>query len=166
MTVLYRIDRDDQIVETGGDWEGFAVSNGGVATVVGERLWQFIAGDDVRSVWSVLLRRARTSRAPLTFSYRCDAPGLRRIMEMELRANGAGAVAFASRTLEETPGQVLGGPWASETDPPLIVVCGWCGRARDGHWREPHEVITLYADRLPKLSHGICDECVKKFSAR
>jgi hypothetical protein len=159
--VLYRIDRHDTIVETGGAWDDFARANGGVPPAVGRPLWHFIAGRDVRATWALLLRRVREGRSPVAFVYRCDAPGLRRLMQMELLADRSGAVAFRSTAVNVTRTQTVTGRWETDSARETVLVCGWCARVHAGEWVQPEQAIDLLelSERQPRLSHGICDSC-------
>lgn len=160
--VLYRIDRHDTIAETGGAWDAFARVNGGVPPAVGRPLWHFIAGKDVRATWALLLRRVREGRIPVVFLYRCDGPGVRRLMQMELLADRIGSVQFRSTTVSITETDTLSGRWETGSVRDTVLVCGWCGRVHAGDWVQPGQAIGLlglHESRQPRLSHGICESC-------
>jgi len=164
--VVYRIDRSDQIVETGGAWDAFAQANGGLGTVTGSPLWDFVDGDDVRAIWSLLLRRTRTKGEPITFLYRCDAPGLARVLQMELRPHRDDSVTFTSTIVREDAGRTFAGRWeTATTSGATVTVCGWCARvAVGGAWAPPEqaaELLGLLEDEQPRLSHGVCDTCAR-----
>jgi hypothetical protein len=158
--VLYRIDADDRIVEVGGSWQTFAEENGGIGEVVGSQLWDFVSGDDVRAVWTLLLRRARVGGDRLRFRYRCDAPGVRRLMQMELVPQEDGGVAFESRELDASAKAPLPGRRDDGTSG-TVTVCGWCGRVRADTWVSPEAAIGLLglAGEAARLSHGVCGDC-------
>lgn len=164
--VTYRIDRGDTIVETGGAWDAFAAANGGVAPVLGRPLWQFVAGTDVRGIWELMLRRVRTTGEPLSFLYRCDAPGLVRVLRMELRPAPDDSVTFVSTVVGERVAAALSGNWSTGSARALVTVCGWCARVRvDGDWQPPEHAVGrlgLLDDRQPPLSHGVCGTCVRE----
>jgi hypothetical protein len=160
--VLYRIDREDTIVETGGAWDDFARANGGVPPAIERPLWHFIAGKDVRATWALLLRRVREGRIPVAFLYRCDGPGVRRLMQMELLADGAGSVQFRSTAVSVVETETVVGRWETGSARDTVLVCGWCGRVHAGNWVQPERAIHLlglHELRQPRLSHGICDSC-------
>lgn len=166
--VLYEIDRDDRIVSTGGGWETFANVNGGLPDVVGRPLWDFIAGEEVRGIWSLVVRHVRAHESPLTFLYRCDAPGLRRLMQMELAPRGD-SVTFRSRVVGEFTGRTFSGDWATNA-PDTVVVCGWCARVHAGEWVPPDRAADVLGLALPdaawpRLSHGICGTCARQLHA-
>lgn len=167
--VLYEIDADDRIVSVGGDWAAFAQANGGVPDVVGRHLWDFVAGEEVRGIWELLVRHVRTQQAPLTFLYRCDAPGLRRLMQMQLSPEADGAVSFRSRVVGSFDGVTFSGGWESRSRD-AVVVCGWCGRVHAGEWVTPDRAaatlgLTEPDAAWPQLSHGICGTCARQLRA-
>jgi hypothetical protein len=162
-TVAYRIDEDDVIVETAGAWDDFADANGGVPAVVGRPLWQFVAGADVQAVWQLLLRRVRATEESLAFLYRCDAPGITRLLQMELLPEPGGAIEFRSSQVRVLPGTTFDGRWEPGTAHETTTVCGWCARVSvDEGWWSPDAAIErlgLAAGAYPRLSHGICTSC-------
>ena len=166
--VLYRIDREDTIVETSGAWDDFARVNGGVPPAVGRPLWHFIAGKDVRATWSLLLRRVREGRVPLAFLYRCDGPGIRRTMQMELASQRDGSVAFRSSQINAVRTDTFIGRWETGSGRETVLVCGWCGRVHAEEWVQPEDAIArlgLHEQRHPRLSHGICDACARELKS-
>jgi hypothetical protein len=166
--VLYRIDRHDTIVETGGVWDAFARANGGVPSAVGRPLWHFIAGKDVRATWALLLRRVREGRIPVVFVYRCDGPGVRRLMQMELLADRIGSVQFRSTAVSITETDTIVGRWETGSARDTVLVCGWCGRVHAGDWVQPEqaiELLGLHESRQPRLSHGICESCAAELKS-
>jgi hypothetical protein len=162
--VLYRIDGSDTIVEVGGDWDEFARANGGVGDVVGRPLWQFVSGDDVSAVWRLMLRRVRSATGPLAFLYRCDAPGVRRLLQMELLGEDDGFVAFRSTLVSTAVEPTYTGTWTKSSG--TVAVCGWCARVRlEDRWVQPEEVsyaLGLTGDRDTQLSHGVCETCARE----
>lgn len=161
--VSYRVDQHDFIVEVGGAWDEFAAANRGMPPVVGRRLWHFVAGADVRAVWALLLRRVRTTGEPLAFLYRCDAPGLRRLMQMQLLPERDGSVRFHSTQVRALPGPTFNGRWEAGTTHPATTVCGWCARVEDeGVWVAPETALQrlgLGEGQAVRLTHGICVTC-------
>ena len=162
-TIVYRIDAADVLTEVGGAWDEFARANGDLGTVVGRPLWHFVSGEDVCAAWALLLRRARAAGRPITFTYRCDAPGLRRLMEMELESGDGGAVTFRSRQLRTTVAPTYNGRWEPPGSHDPVVVCGWCAHVlRGSRWRAAEEATDAlgFAGGQPvQLTHGICDTC-------
>jgi hypothetical protein len=163
--VLYRIDRSDVLTGVGGTWDEFARANGGIGPVVGRPLWHFVTGEDVRAVWALLLRRVRDVGGPLAFLYRCDGPGVRRLMQMELLAEDEGVVAFRSTLIEAAAADTYLGRWEQCSTRRAVVVCGWCARVQLDRWVAPEDAaaeLGLMGSRTARLSHGLCDTCARE----
>ena len=86
---------------------------------------------------------------------------------MEASLVGNGGVEFNVRTLsiEKRPPQALLDP--AVRSGPLLRICGWCKKIPIGvRWVEIEEAISemhLFENAaLPRLTHGICEECEKK----
>lgn len=166
--ILYRIDGADVLTDAGGGWDEFARANGGIGQVVGRPLWHFVTGTDVRAVWSLLLRRVREVGGPLAFLYRCDAPGVRRLMQMELLADSDGYVAFRSTQIKAASVDTYVGRWEQGTCRDAIVVCGWCARVQLDSWVSPEQAaaeLGLTGGRAARLSHGVCETCARELRA-
>jgi hypothetical protein len=167
--VLYRIDAADVLTDVGGGWDEFARVNGGIGHVVGRPLWHFVTGTDVRAVWSLLLRRVRDVGGPLAFLYRCDGPGVRRLMQMELIADSDGYVAFRSTQIKTASAATYVGRWEQGIRRDAIVVCGWCARVQlDESWVAPEcaaAELGLTRGRGARMSHGLCETCARELKA-
>ncbi|HXG86783.1 MAG TPA: hypothetical protein VNJ02_00490 [Vicinamibacterales bacterium] len=89
--VSYRIDEYDSIAALGDDWVSFAIANDAphLADVTGRSLWDFVSDSTTRQVYRRLLARVRHGHT-IRFSYRCDAPLLKRFMQMTMRPAPAG----------------------------------------------------------------------------
>lgn len=165
--LTYRIDRRDVISDVHGAWAAFATANGApqIANVLGQSLWDHVSDDTTRQVYHDLLARVRTGHA-VTFSYRCDAPDLRRFMRMTMREVAAGSVEFDSvveRTEARAVPSLLDTP-AGGTSGIIVRVCSWCKRV---HVRETWQEVEVAVERLglftggpaPSLTHGMCEDC-------
>lgn len=169
--LTYRINTDDVIVEVGDDWAAFARRNGATgweAATVGRPLWDFVSGVTTRFVYRALLGRVRSGQS-ITFDYRCDAPALRRFMQMTMRPAAEGGVEFESATMRVEPREPL---FAAATSPRterlLVRMCSWCNRvAFDGTWCEVEvaaEALGLFAaSGLPAITHAMCPSCLARY---
>jgi len=165
----YEIDRDDRIRFVDWSWLEFARSNGAedltLARVIGASLWTFIDGSEVLRVYGLLLERVRRSRAESTIPFRCDAPEVRRDMELRVRVLPDGAVAITGVLIHETPHprvRVLD-TWAPRSRH-VVRMCSWCKRTLMGtEWVDVEAADALWADAddgdPPRVRHGICPRC-------
>jgi hypothetical protein len=175
MVVLYAVNSRDELTWVGGQWERFALENGGAALlpehVLGRPLWDFVSDATTRQLYREALARVRAGRA-IRLPLRCDAPGLRRWLELTISPDEGGRVLFESRTLREEarePVAVLGasGPRLEE----LLRCCSWCKRVEaGGEWLEVEEAVArlnLFEHAaLPMLTHGMCEPCHDAFLAK
>jgi hypothetical protein len=168
--VVYHVDPEGRITFVNDRWDAFARANGGAAVlgaaVIGRRAANFIAGNETRHLFEVIIRHAIKSGRTVTVPYRCDGPAVRRRMQLTVTAEAPGDVVFRSRMLAEEPRRPIA--WlesrTGHEGAPLLRLCSWCNRGEiGGHWAEIEEVIAAYglfdAERVPDITHGLCVDC-------
>lgn len=171
-TITYRVDAEDLLVEVGGDWHGFAAENGCSTLTpapLGRSLWSFVTGEETLMLWQGLLARARAGER-VSVPYRCDAPGLRRFLTMQLGADEDGSVLLTSLlVLEERRTEVS---WLATTAGPgaeLVRSCSWCRSFAVGdEWVEVEEAVArlrLLESAPPQITHGLCPGCAGMLAA-
>jgi hypothetical protein len=166
--IVYDVDDLGTIVFVNEEWDRFAAANAGAAaasTVVLNRpLLDFVADANVREIYSQLLRRVRAGPA-LTFRFRCDSPGCRRLLQMEIERRQDGGVRFRTHTLALEARTPL--PLDDQGRAPrdeFVRVCSWCKKICVGDSWEDAEVAVERMELLersvpPSLTHGICEPC-------
>lgn len=166
--MIYKINSQDEIVFVSDDWNAFAADNDGEAVVssavLHQPLWRFITDVTTRKLYQQVLVRARAGH-PIRFTYRCDSPTHRRLMEMVVTQSDDGLVEFATRALldEVRPAIALLDAHAARSHD-LVRVCGWCNKVSvNDVWKEVEHAIAqlgmLDRSPVPKLTHGICEAC-------
>jgi hypothetical protein len=166
--VVYRVNSRDELTYLNDEWGRFAAANAGAALtperVLGRPLWDFITGLTADQLYRDLLARVRAGH-PARFPFRCDSPGVRRRMEMEVLPAAGGAVEFRAHTLAEEPRppQPLLDAAAPRTSD-LLRSCGWCRRVEvGGWWAEVEEAVRelglFERAALPGLTHAVCGDC-------
>jgi hypothetical protein len=172
--ITYRVDASDRIVHMNDAWDAFAHQNDGAAVtaaqVVGRSLWDFVSDLTTRAVYRQALKRIRAG-SEMCFSFRCDSPSCRRMMEMQISlVDDAGSVEFRSVLIAESDRQLPPlGDGASGDEEPLQRVCGWCNRFDvDGVWMEIEEALPqlrlMERASLPRVTHGMCESCFEKMT--
>jgi len=165
----YAIDEQDRLVRVDEGYYRFAAENGWgeAGSSLGRSLWDYVAGEDLKKVQRLLLRRVRDDVGSVELPFRCDGPRVRREMDIRIAAGRGGrAVLFSARLRQEAeweePMPLLDSeaPRGEE----LLPMCGWCDRFEvEGEWVEVEEAVRRLDlfDRpeMPALSHGICPEC-------
>lgn len=165
----YAIDDQDHLIKVDDGYLRFAEENGwdGAGASLGRTLWDFVAGQEMKKLQRMLLRRVRNEVRTVELPFRCDGPGVRREMEIRIAASSSGRMVLFSVRLrsEEVRDRVQP---VLDPDAPrgedLLEMCGWCDRFLvDGEWVEVEEAaarLKLFRrSDLPAISHGICPNC-------
>ncbi len=167
--VAYEIDAADRIVRVGPGWSAVALAAGAPGLkdemVVGRPLWDFITDPTTRQLYAALLERVRTEARPLGFSFRCDTPTERRLMQMRLTGLPAGGAAFEVRVIAVQARPAVALLDAGTPRRGMVRMCSWCKRlpVPSGEWLEVEDALKvldlLDATPLPAITHGICPRC-------
>ena len=182
--VAYAVDREGVILACSRrQWDAFLVRNGGsdglrAGAVVGRNLFDFIAGEDVAGRYRSWLRSlAASNHGPLTFAFRCDAPGERREMRMAVTRLERGGrlegflfhstvlAAEARPPLNVYDAEALVEAEQRDTVRPVVLMCSFCQRLRwppaamPERWVEAEAYYRLGGESRVRISHGICPDC-------
>jgi hypothetical protein len=165
---VHCIDRRDRISSVNRSWLAFAAENGWEVSadrLLATPLFSQIVGAETRHIYR-LIDRVRETGRPRRFSYRCDSPDCRRLMEMRITGKGRGELEFRSRVvrLERRDPIVLLDTAVPERSADTLTVCSWCKAVRTDHaWVEVEDAVRrtgMLADAPPpRISHGICPTC-------
>jgi hypothetical protein len=169
-TLSYAIDDQDRLIKVDEGYYRFAAENGWeeAGSSLGRSLWDFVAGNDVKRLQRLLLRRVRDEVHEVELPFRCDGPDFRREMDIRIAADRTGRVVmFSARLRSEEPReapQPLLDPQAPRDEGDFLTMCAWCDRFLvDGEWVEVEEAVKrlelFRRAKLPLLDHGICPEC-------
>lgn len=167
----YTLDKADNIVAVGGNWDAFARENDGesllASKIIGCNLDQFIHGDITRMFVRTMIMSARTLQRPVLRPYRCDSPKLKRFMEMTVLPGAQGAVEVVHRELRSEP---IAHPMPISAAPAgagkrFVKRCSICNRVKaQDIWSELDAAID--AARIPagahdiKVIYGVCPDCL------
>ena len=173
----HRIDSEDRFTCVDEDWVLFARENwiDGFAEsdILDRSLWDYISGEGTRYLWKIILERVRSGDFSVNLPYRCDSPGCRRYMNMEVVPVSGRAVEMLNRILRVEPREPvpLLDVCASRSER-LLSVCSWCKKVRvEGagetenvvRWLEVEDAVSVLGifdpEFLPELSHEVCEEC-------
>ncbi len=167
----YVIDKHNVIVEVGGWWDEFALENGAPELisekVVGRPLSAFITGDATQLLVNSLLELVRNGCSPVRIPYRCDAPGVRRYMEMTLERLAGRAVELRHSVSNTAPMRnklhfVSGGARS------FVKRCSSCNRLNaGGGWSEADAAVE--AELVPPtgiidVAYGVCPDCMSRLA--
>jgi hypothetical protein len=161
------------------NWDRFAHENQAEElalpeNVCGRHLSSFITGSLTRATHEAAARMVLKGRSRLiTYSYRCDAPDLRRDMQMTIsvmeRNSERIGLLYHSVCLRETPQEPLGFLERDTSSLPseakVLRVCSYCRSVRyppdaeESVWMTPEQYRALGGGTKMTLSHGICPDC-------
>jgi hypothetical protein len=165
-SLSYAIDDQDRLIRLDEGFYRFAEENGwpDAELSLGRSLWDFVAGEDVRKVLRLLIRRVRDGVRDVELTFRCDGPEVAREMDLRIAATTSGrGVLFAARVRSEDewdePQPLLDAEVSRGTD--TLRMCSWCDRFEvDGEWVEVEEAarrLELFRRReMPALEHTVC----------
>ena len=170
----YQTDADGHLVHVDQGWCDFALANDAAEYAVpdalyGRALLSFISEPTTQHVYSVLMNRVQNQHAVVVVPFRCDAPQLRRWLELKMTPH-EGGVAFATRELrtEQREAPFPFGRAGSRADL-LLRMCSWCKdvEAQPGRWERIEDAVSHFAlfrePEVPGITHGICPSCVALF---
>lgn len=167
---VHEVDAGDRIVSVNPGWLEFArqasASELTDESLIGRSLYDFIAGEETKRLYRMLLARVRQARREVRVPFRCDDARVRRFMELRIAPGHRGRVEFTGRLLrEEKRANVpLFDPTTTRSRESLQV-CTWCKkvRAADGQWLEVEDAIArlglFEAKQMPSVLHHVCAEC-------
>ena len=168
--VIYHINDNDLLVHFNDQWNTFAEDNSSshltTEKIYNKSIWDFIQDAETRHIHEILLKKVRTDKVNLTIPFRCDSPGLRRYIEMNINPVDNGNIEYLCRlvkTEKRDPILLFSGE-VSDPDA-LIRMCSWCKKidTGDNDWKEAEEAIDVLGlfskDYMPQISHTICDAC-------
>ena len=167
----YQIDADDRITRVNSAWLDFAQENDGGELsedrVVGQRIWRFIAGSQVRSLYRELFADLRREHQEVLLPFRCDSPETVRHMEMTLRSAPCGGIDFESRMVRATDREsVTLLARRSRRSDEQLPICSFCRRLMVGdEWLPVQHVLVrrrwFGAVSVPRLAEALCPNCLR-----
>lgn len=168
--IEYWLNKLDEVVYVNEAWTQFALENDGVGlgpeNILHRPLYGFITDSTMRLLYWDMLKRVRAGYT-LQFPFRCDSPTQYRLLEMTVTPDVDGLVKFSTLEVlvkERTPIRLFASSARRSTA--LVRVCSWCKRieVESQQWVEVEDAIfclrLFERDRLPRLSHGICQDCL------
>lgn len=171
----YRIDRKDRIVTVSGNWQTFAMENGGSSSlmnIVGQSLWDHICDKDTQDIYIMLLDAVRASGSGLSFPYRCDSPCVKRYMRLTITAEPDSGIAFRSEILKIEPmARPVYFDITSSYKIKQVHVCSSCRKVKAGEsWLEvadAFETGDLTATKSRFLAiYRMCSTCLAAMHER
>lgn len=174
--IEYDLDAGDDIIDIRGEWDAFALENGAPAltagSVIGQNLWDYIDGTDVRAIYRMLVDHTRSTGKPKRLNFNCDDNEHVRLFQLRIVPMGSNTVRFESTLVrshrrESVP---LFEAAIARAGDAILTVCSVCKFIdTDGAWLPVEEALArlnlLTNPVMPLISHGLCPSCFEIMSA-
>lgn len=169
----YELDTDLRIVAVDDGWSEFARENGAPELVpppgpLGQPATACVGDPTSRMLFEQLFQRVLRTGRTVTVPIRCDAPALRRYLDLVISRRGNAGIRIETRLIrsEARPPMALLDQKAPRGNE-LLRMCGWCKRVDvAGRWCEVEEAVAALnlfeRDRLPLVTHGMCPLCYRR----
>lgn len=174
--VCYICSFDGEILAVGEDnWREFANGNGAPqifdgSKLIGTSIFRYVSGAEVIAAYQSCFDEIRSQRSrTVSFTFRCDAPDVRRDMRMCLSGiyldGVACAVLFQSLTIDERERPAVSlfdfaNARAADAALPIIALCSYCHDVKlDGAWVTAEQYYKRGGAERVRISHGICPKC-------
>ncbi len=168
--ITYQIDPAGQILSVGAAWDDFARNNQGAfltgQQVVGHSLWDHISDSTTRQLYRSLVDRVHGDVPDVQFTFRCDSPTRRRLLQMKMTPAEHDSTLFTVLPISFVDRDLvpfLGREVARSGD--HLRMCSWCNRVplTEQSWVEIEEAVERLAmfrtSDPPGITHGICPRC-------
>jgi hypothetical protein len=165
LTILYRIDSNDEIIFVNEMWFRLVVigdtSKLFSDKILNHSLWDFMGNNTRTYLYRVLLEKVRTG-ITLRFNIRCSSVGYNQILELTITPQLNGEIQFEIRPLRQLEMRT---EKVNLRDDAMLIICSWCNRIniKSDDWLEAEKAIVMLKlfelEKLPNLSHGMCNDC-------
>jgi hypothetical protein len=162
--VYYVLDPQLRLLWIGGEWDEFAIANGGASARVNEvlstSLRDHIADPHTSAAMVRLIEAVREAAAPLRIDYRCDSYTLQRRFQMTIQPMKEQRVLVVHDLRDARTFEVPHPPWR-HTPMAEAGKCSFCCAVRwpDGTWQD---AVALRAPHPETVAYAICPACAAR----
>lgn len=172
--LIYRLDENNLINYVNETWENFAIANNCGHKclsdyVLGMHYSNYIEGPETKLIYKYIIENVKKYRKKISFPFRCDSPGKRRYLKMEISLLGNGDLEFKSHTIKtEKRNNIKLLEQYIERSNTFLNICSMCKRVKTDKyiWVEIEKALktlNLFSKtKLPQLTHGLCPECYRQ----
>jgi hypothetical protein len=167
----YWLDRSDVLIKANDAWFDFYAANtggGSAKKFIGQTFLDWINGYENQALFASILTRVRSGHQLAEMPFRCDSPGEKRLLSMQVTLDSNSDVHFKTHVLKSESRPSV--HWKAND---LVTMCGWCNRIAIGKGEQRSQWITvdeairsmqlLESPLAPSLTHGICPDCKVEF---
>jgi hypothetical protein len=169
----YELDDDLRIIAVDAAWSEFAIANGAPELVpppgpLGQPVLSYVADLTTTLLYEQLFSKAQRTGDRIAVPFRCDAPSLRRFLELQIERRFPSGLLLHSTVLRvEERSEV---PLLDRRQPrhgELLKMCSFCKSVEfDGRWCQVEEVVVALRlferDVQPSITHGLCPPCYRR----
>lgn len=155
------LDRDCRLIWTGGDWDSFALANGGPAAhsnaVLSTSLLDHVADVDTRDSVQRMVSAVVRKQSLLRIDYRGDSPLAMRRFRLTVQAMREDRVLMVHDLRDVQQFATPLTPWRTDQDS-TDCKCSYCASVRDRHgiWRVPERLPDPHP---PRVAYTVCPTC-------
>lgn len=159
--VYFVLDEEFRLLWVGGDWDEFALSNGGEKArsneVLSTSLLTHIVDGDTRRVTRSIVEAVVEMQEPFRIDYRCDSPAVMRRFHMTVQPMKDNRVLVVHDLRDARTFDPPLTPWRHDPQAPDFK-CTFCHAVRqeDGPWHPPE---TLAENHPTAVSFTVCEPC-------
>lgn len=159
--VYYVLDTQLRILWIGGEWDEFALANGGdkarANEVLSTSLKSHIADADTTDAMVRLIEAVQGAGETLRIDYRCDSFTLLRRFQLTIQPMKDGRVLLVHDLRDAKTFATPHAPWRHTPDAEAGK-CSFCCavRGQDGQW---HDVETMTMPHPVEVAYAICPPC-------
>ncbi len=168
----YELDEDLGFACANEAWDRFARANDAPGLLlpgpVGKPIDSFIGGDSTSYLFGLLYAAVRRSGKAVRVPIRCDAPSLRRFLEVSIEPRRPSGFRIHSRLLRSEPREPVALLDSNQPrDERLVRMCSFCKCVETpAGWLEVEaamKALKLFErERLPAITHGVCAPCLAR----
>lgn len=169
--LIYRIDKNDIIFDIEGPWDEFAKENNGYpknkkTNIIGNSLWTYIKDFETKHLYKLIIDHVRVLKREITIPIMCDAPEVKRFIDLTIIPLEDGKIEFISNLKKEIKRKKIDLldcqiPRSEE----LLKMCSYCKSIKidEKNWMETTQAVLhlklFQKPLLPQITHGICPQC-------
>ena len=158
MQSWYVLDKADQIIAIDGDWDRFALKNGGPKAIseriLGHTLWSYISGFETRSLLNAIFFTCRRQQSIYRSHYRCDSPTVTRLIEFKVQPLPNGGLSVGHVQISKAQKPHNNGGTEIPHQARRCSICCW--EVREGSWQMP---CASTPEDFSKVIHDVCPRC-------
>jgi hypothetical protein len=158
------LDTEFRLLWVGGDWDEFALSNGGSGAVANEvlstSLLAHISDQETQQAVLDMVKAVQDAQEPLRLIYRCDSPHMQRLFMLTIQPMKETRVLMVHDLQDAVSFPEPLRPW--QVSPEATArKCSFCGAVKQSGdiWRA---VVAMPFPHPEKVAYTVCPDCMER----